>query len=332
MVSKKRNYTLEMIKLIAAYMVVFIHVPFAGNMGAAVSALARFAVPLFFAVSGFYSYNIAPDKILKRTKNIFLLFIVGMGCFTLPKMALFVLSRDIQGIPAYFAEYLNWEALQSLIFFNVPVHADYLWYLLATLYVYLLWYVAVKCKVKENVLFVCGGILLIVTLVLKEGSALIGQPIHYPLLRTFVGMGFPFFAMGQLLKKYESKLCSINDVVIALIIGLGVAETMASFFCIGVQEVYLGSVLIVFGLMVIAVKRANAVCVPLASRLSGCSTYIYFLHPILSGIMIRGYAMAHIDYAASAALQWVHPFLVCVVSTVLAYGMVKTVHKWVFGK
>ena len=46
--------------------------------------------------------------------------------------------------------------------------------------------------------------------------------------------------------------------------------------------------------------------------------------------MIRGYAMAHIDYESAIALQVVHPLLVCVLVTPLAYGMTKTVHKWVF--
>ena len=58
---KEKNMTLELIKLFAAYMVVFIHVMFQGEFGVLVDALARFAVPLFFWVSGFFSYGISTE-------------------------------------------------------------------------------------------------------------------------------------------------------------------------------------------------------------------------------------------------------------------------------
>ena len=42
----EKNMTLEVLKLGAAYMVIFIHVLFSGTAGLIVEALARFAVPL----------------------------------------------------------------------------------------------------------------------------------------------------------------------------------------------------------------------------------------------------------------------------------------------
>ena len=61
-VNTQKNNTLELLKLFASYMVVFIHVLFYGNLGDAVDALARFAVPFFFLVSGYYSYQITCKK------------------------------------------------------------------------------------------------------------------------------------------------------------------------------------------------------------------------------------------------------------------------------
>ena len=54
--SYAKNNTLEIIKLFASYMVVLIHFYFRDGVGSLMDALARFAVPLFFVVSGFYSY------------------------------------------------------------------------------------------------------------------------------------------------------------------------------------------------------------------------------------------------------------------------------------
>ena len=63
---QQKNATLELIKLLASYMVVFIHISFYGEIGVAVNALARFAVPFFFVISGFYSYKCTEEKIKKR--------------------------------------------------------------------------------------------------------------------------------------------------------------------------------------------------------------------------------------------------------------------------
>ena len=68
-----KNYTLEMLKLFAYYMVVFVHVNLYGELGYATNALARFAVPFFFVVSGFYSYQIPPKRILKRAYPVILI-------------------------------------------------------------------------------------------------------------------------------------------------------------------------------------------------------------------------------------------------------------------
>ena len=67
---RQRNNTLEIMKLIASYMVILIHFYFKDGFGGVMDALARFAVPLFFIVSGFYSYQISLDKIKKRIKRI----------------------------------------------------------------------------------------------------------------------------------------------------------------------------------------------------------------------------------------------------------------------
>ena len=54
-------------------MVVFIHVLFYGKLGVVIDALARFAVPFFFLVSGYYSYQIPCEKIKKRIRKILIL-------------------------------------------------------------------------------------------------------------------------------------------------------------------------------------------------------------------------------------------------------------------
>ena len=45
--TRKRKTTLDFVKLIASYFVVFIHIPFYGNIGNVINAIRRFAAPSF---------------------------------------------------------------------------------------------------------------------------------------------------------------------------------------------------------------------------------------------------------------------------------------------
>lgn len=56
---KPYNYCMDFLKGLACIFVVFIHVKFPGDFGQAVQAIARFAVPFFFMVSGYYYFR--PD-------------------------------------------------------------------------------------------------------------------------------------------------------------------------------------------------------------------------------------------------------------------------------
>ena len=53
----EKNYTLNFVKFLACIMVVLIHCKFPGDLGLYTTALARFAVPFFFMVSGYYAYR-----------------------------------------------------------------------------------------------------------------------------------------------------------------------------------------------------------------------------------------------------------------------------------
>ncbi|MBQ9116765.1 MAG: acyltransferase family protein [Clostridia bacterium] len=95
------------LKLFASYMVVFIHIPFAGQMGIVMPTLARFAVPFFFLISGYFSYQISPEKIVKRIKNILTLYVFATVCYTLFGVMVQLLKGDIAGIITHFSQYAD---------------------------------------------------------------------------------------------------------------------------------------------------------------------------------------------------------------------------------
>ena len=54
--ARVRNQAMECFKMVAAIFVVFLHVPFPGKTEGWMLILANSAVPLFFAITGYFKY------------------------------------------------------------------------------------------------------------------------------------------------------------------------------------------------------------------------------------------------------------------------------------
>ena len=63
---KTRNSTLNALKGIACFSVVMLHCAFPGMVGKIIYGIARFAVPLFFAISGYYVYSCNSKDVIRR--------------------------------------------------------------------------------------------------------------------------------------------------------------------------------------------------------------------------------------------------------------------------
>lgn len=91
---------LNIVKLVASYMVVFIHVSFPGQFGIDIVYLARFAVPFFFIVSGYFSYNSFNlkniKKIDKKIQTTGLLYLESIGFYL---VMILCVQRDFGKFP-----------------------------------------------------------------------------------------------------------------------------------------------------------------------------------------------------------------------------------------
>lgn len=319
----QKNDTLELLKLLASYMVVFIHVRFYGKLGTVAETLARFAVPFFFLISGFFSYKISPEKILKRIKHIALLLLFSVVLYTVFNVAVLLFSGDIRGIISYFSNYLNIKNLLKIFVFNVSFCALHLWYLYASLYVYIIFYFATVLRIKEKFIFFFSLSLLAVRLILGEGFSILGIAAPDSLIRNFALTGVPCFSLGLLAKKYEAKLRNVPNFILFIMIAAGAAESLLFRFFIKLNELYIGSLLILFAIVVIFIKYANITYPRSLKVLDGCSTYIYIYHIMVAQVAVIIYGLFHLDPSTSVLLKNIHPLVVCAVSTLLAYLTVK---------
>ena len=307
---KSRNMSLDVLKLIASYVVVFIHFKFSGLTGDIVDALARFAVPVFFMISGYFAYSNSTEKLISKMKNIIKIYFLGAVIYICFYGILALYDVGIKGAMWYCILYFNPMSIVKFIVFNVPRSSEHLWFLVALIYVYGLHYFVVKWKIKDCVYLWIGVVLLAIHLLLGVGLSSIGIVIPPCVIRNFLFMGYPFYCIGMLIRKNEDlvhKKITYKRAMILILIG--VIETVISYFICGGNELYIGSVLVAVALLIISLKTKEIQINEKIIKLSQTSIGIYLIH-----IMV-GYSLERIVTADMPMVKNVFPVLVCIIST-----------------
>jgi len=317
---RSRNKSLDILKLISSYVVVFIHFSFSGVTGDIVDSLARFAVPVFFMISGYFAYGTSAEKLISKMKNIIKIYFWGAVLYICFYGILKLCDVGIKGAIWYCILYFNPMIIFKFIVFNVPRSSEHLWFLVALIYVYVLQYFVVKMKIKECIYLWSGVILLAIHLLLGVGLSSVGIVISPCVIRNFLFMGYPFFCIGMLMRKNEDlvhkKITYIRAIILILI---GMIETVISYFICGKNELFIGSVLVAVALFTISLKTKNMQINENVVKVSQASTGIYIIH-----IMV-GYSLERIFTTNTIIMKNAFPFLVCILSTfiVLLFEKIK---------
>lgn len=197
----KRIKSLDTIKAIAAWMVIFLH--FSSNQTGIINAYFRIAVALFFMISGYFLYK--NDKVAVKkscTKNckklIVILFLVN---------GLLILKSLIRhnSISDLIETLSSWEFL----LFNFKF-AAYMWFVRALIYIYaIVWIIkSFFSRYADQLLLVMLVVFVFLNLILCKYSLVLfnmSLPVDiYEIPSKLFGCGYVFFVGGYLIKKYES--------------------------------------------------------------------------------------------------------------------------------
>lgn len=286
---KKKQYNfLNVLKLVAAFFVVAIHVRFPGDFGNAVIVVARFAVPFFFMVSGFFSYyedkNNIKEKYKRKIRHICVLFI---GCSALYFAYGCVDAFFGNGIIAYIKYVFSIKSVITFLLFNYTGISEFMWFLPALIYTYIAFFLFEKTGITKKVyflipvLFLSGILFREVPEIFNDVPAILDNGYVY---RNFAFIGLPFFMLGHLIRFKEDYLKEkLSNPVLCVMMLIGnVLALMADFLHIG-KSIYFGTFIAVFALFVFAVKNENKINAPRLSHAGASySLYIYMFH-----IMIR---------------------------------------------
>lgn len=290
-IKKKQYNLLNAIKIIAAFFVVCIHVHFPGDFGRGVIAVARFAVPFFFMVSGFFSYYENKDvlnvKYKRKVKHLLILF----GGSLLMYFVYNVLGSIMNGtLGGYLKGIFSLQSFVELFVFNHVRIMEALWFLPALIYATLVFFLFEKTGITKKmyflipVLFLAGVVLREIPEFAENTPEIMSKAY---LCRNFLFVGLPFFMLGHFIKSNEEKLKAVfSNAALIIIIILGTAEAVAVDLLHTQKSVYIGTFFAVFALFVLAVKNEGKINVQkLASLGADHSLYVYIFHILIRDVI-----------------------------------------------
>ena len=325
---KTKNDCLNVWKGIAAFAVVLIHCTLPGVPGEIIKGIARFAVPLFFLISGYFAYG-REDAVLRRREiHILRLYVGAVAVYYLwAAIRYFLSQRTFAQMGAeLFPD--GGRTVSDLLFFNRTAMAPHLWFMGALVYCYLFYRLLARKRLEERG-YLLISVLLAANLLLGEGRGLTGIAVPVRWIRSFWLTGFPFFLWGSWFACWEKQggLQLHRGAGMALVAG---GMLLSSVECLwsGYDELYVGSILTAGGMFSLALAFADLGKGSLLARIGERdSANIYLWHMLLRNFAALAFLMAGVY--ETMACQLLMPFLVGAASTALAELMYRRKKKGV---
>ena len=284
-----------MLKGIACICVVMLHCSFPGNLGKIIYGVARFAVPLFFAISGYFVYNekgvkvigVLPSKI-KRTAAIFLGTEILYFVWHISES--FFTYGSIKGIIEWLGTKFTIENIVCFILFQNTLIGDVSWFLVALIMCYLVTFLIARYNVWKKVALLSIP-LLFANVLLGIWGAIIGVKIQWYWCSNFWLLGFPCYVVGFWLRMSEGiivKLLTSRRIAICILGlgGLAVVERAVT----GESQLYFSNIPFMICCFVFCLRypdfpKDKILLKSIGSLGERDSFGVYILHPIVRDVL-----------------------------------------------
>lgn len=209
---KKRRWTcIDILKCLAAIAVVEIHKPLEIQGGDEFLILCRFAVPVFFMITGFfYPETVAKKRELKQFGKIFTITIGANLFYLLWEILLAVEKRE--NIKEALLARFEKRVPEDFILWNFSPLSPHLWYLQALLYVLVIAFIVEHLGLRK-LAYLAIPVLLAGSLIKGSYSLFfVGkEDCHIYYARNFLYCGLPFFWLGCWFGSRKEALLSFLD-------------------------------------------------------------------------------------------------------------------------
>lgn len=341
MAKKQRNDYLNYWKGIACFGVVFLHTRFPVDaLDGILQTLCRFAVPLFFMVSGYFCYGedrgLVEQKLPGKIKRIFWINLGGCFYYFVIQMAIAFLGDShgsmedaIERIQILF----NKKTIVEWLLFNQDPFVNIMWFTSALLYCYLIFWLVNHFNLYR-LSYTLIPVLLTIHLIL--GNVLVLFSMEKPKIyyRNFLLFGIPFFMLGNWLHKHQDLITEkITVKKCEVLFWLGLLLGVGEWFLVGRCEMYLGSLVEVISIFLLTLhqpeKKKSSFLTKIGTKYS---LFVYIVHISVVVIMERFAGKLFIEGSgAYYGYRFVRPFLVfsiCVIGAWMFYSLLDMLKKW----
>lgn len=325
----QRNQSMELCKLIASFFVVFIHVPFPGQAGKLVDCLARFGVPVFFMISGYFNYQASGTAVIRRLKHIVDLILMG----TVVHILWACVSTELSGgsTIAYLRAAIPdpIEVVQWIVL-HIHPYAGHLWYLNGIAACYLCFWVYTKFWEEGSVNYrgfyqLCMT-LFVISFLFDMVQPALGTGTEVLSVRNGWLVGLPMFGAGLFIREYQDRIFArfgLTDKALVWLVVLGAAFSILQWYAADIGVVPFGTLFEVIGLMLLLVSHPTLVKrgTRAESRLLRCgplSTWIYILHLMLS-MAYQQLLQEPLTTLLGSSEAWLRPVIVLAISLAAAF-------------
>lgn len=288
-VSSPRNQSLEVCKLIAAFFVICIHCDFPGRIFIMLNAVARFAVPFFFAVSGYFSWHVKAETIRKRVIGIVKLLVFSTMLYILFEIYSCCFVHD-QSILPHFLQMLPPRRLFSFLLLNIHPIAGHLWYLNSMICCYVVFYFFTKWQRSAQdyrPLYYIGFVLFLMFVFLDSFLPAARLSVSNMVYRNALFFGFPMFTMGLFLREHQEKVLRLFPITgfrFCIAMAVGIFLTLFQRYGAERLELPLGMLICVIAMLLLCIRSPQLTRHPALSsviaRFGNLSTIIYVIHLI----------------------------------------------------
>ncbi|WP_332454326.1 acyltransferase family protein [Chryseobacterium aquaticum] len=264
-----RNLTIDVLKIVLAFFVVFLHMNFLKETLPTLSylfvnGLFRIAVPIFLVITGFYFFHI--DDFKKLKKWLFRTFIL---------------------YEIWMLLYISYWKDSDQIFLTIIFGYHHLWYLIGTFFSGILLYFLRK-KSSRILIFLavtlfltgyCVQVLGNLHYFDKEQDAVLNM---YLLYRNFLFVCFPFLTIGFLINKHKIDLSKYKNSYLFVVLSIlfVFAEAFFNYYWVSSENTdILFSLLFACPLVFLYFK--NIYIKTNSKILANLSTAIYVVHPMI---------------------------------------------------
>lgn len=310
--TSEKNVKLNLLKGFACMGVVFIHVLFPGTFGQVVQAASSYAVPIFFMIAGYYAFGKNDAVIRRRALKIGKIFLSAYALF-------FVFCIWRRDATAFLAENFNWKTPIMYIVFCTIDFAIPLWYLIAMLEIYAVWYSVVR-KGREKSLVKLFPALFVLRAALTIYCSARGLDWFWHV--NFLAQGMPWFLLGYYLHTDRSEKCRNLPYWILVLMTAGgtLISILPAILHWKTNLSAVGSVSCALGLFLLTLKDpGKSICRPIEYIGERLSLPIYILH-VLIDVKFCYYLEAYLKIdTGTTVFAWFRPIIIFTVTVLAAW-------------